>query len=56
VGQTDVQKNNNYKVQITTPQSVGVHSFQLRALDSVGHVSRYTKPFLIKVVPKKHHS
>ncbi len=56
VGQTSVEKNNNYKVQITTPQSVGVHRFQLRALDSVGHISRYTKPFLIKVVPKKNQS
>jgi hypothetical protein len=53
VGQAKVQKNNNYKVQITTPQSVGVHTFQVRALDDVGHVSRISKEFLIKVVPKK---
>jgi len=55
VGSENVHKNNNYKVQITTPQSVGVHEFQLRALDDVGHISRYSKPFLIKVVPKRHH-
>jgi len=54
VGTNFVKKNNNYKVQITTPQSVGVHEFQLRAYDSVGHISRYSKPFLIKVVPRKH--
>jgi hypothetical protein len=53
VGQANVKKNNNYKVQITTPQDIGVHSFQLRAVDTAGHISRYTKPFLIKVVPRK---
>jgi hypothetical protein len=54
VGEANAQKNNNYRVQITTPQSVGVHEFHLQALDSVGHISRPSKPFLIKVVPKKH--
>jgi hypothetical protein len=56
VGEVNVHRNNNYRVQITTPQSVGVHEFRLQALDSVGHVSRIGPPFLIKVVPKKHHS
>jgi hypothetical protein len=55
VGQDNAHKNNNYRVQITTPQPVGVHEFFVRALDSVGHVSRSSKPFLIKVVPKKQH-
>jgi hypothetical protein len=55
VGSENVRKNNNYKVQITTPQSIGVHEFRLQALDDVGHVSRISKPFLIKVVPKRHH-
>ena len=55
VGASNVHKNNNYKVQITTPQSVGVHEFQLRALDDVGHISRLSKRFLIKVVPRRHH-
>jgi hypothetical protein len=55
VGETNCHRNNNYRVQITTPQPVGVHEFRLRALDSVGHISRLSKPFLIKVVPKKHH-
>jgi hypothetical protein len=54
VGQAEVKKNNNYKVQITTPQAIGVHSFQLRAIDTAGHVSRISKSFLIKVVPRKH--
>jgi hypothetical protein len=56
VGQENVHKNNNFKVQITTPQTVGVHEFQLRALDDVGHISRLSKKFLIKVVPKRHHT
>ncbi len=55
VGSENVHKNNNYKVQITTPQSIGVHEFMLRALDDVGHISRLSKPFLIKVVPRRHH-
>jgi hypothetical protein len=55
VGSENVRKNNNYRVQITTPQSIGVHEFRLRALDDVGHISRLSKPFLIKVVPKRHH-
>ena len=53
VGEANAHRNNNYRVQITTPQPIGVHEFQIRALDSVGHVSRLSKPFLIKVVPKK---
>ena len=55
VGSDNVRKNNNYKVQITTPQSIGVHEFRLQAVDDVGHVSRLSKPFLIKVVPRRHH-
>src|SRR5262249_1295974 len=53
VGTTNVHRNNNYRVQITTPQSVGVHEFRLQAVDTAGHLSRVSRPFLIKVVPKK---
>jgi hypothetical protein len=56
VGSENVHKNNNFRVRITTPQSVGVHEFRLQALDDVGHVSKLSKPFLIKVVPKRHHT
>jgi hypothetical protein len=55
VGSEVVRKNNNYKVVITTPQPVGVHQFQLVAVDTAGHLSRPSRPFLIKVVPRKHH-
>ena len=55
VGQSFAARNNNYRVQITTPQPVGVHEFRLQAVDTVGHISRIGPPFLIKVVPKKHH-
>jgi hypothetical protein len=55
VGQSNVRPNANFNVQITTPQSVGIHEFRLQALDDGGHVSRISKPFLIKVVPKAHH-
>jgi hypothetical protein len=54
VGESNVRPNSNYNVQITTPQSVGIHEFRLQALDDGGHVSRISKPFLIKVVPRKH--
>jgi hypothetical protein len=53
VGSANVRRNNNYEVQITTPQSVGIHEFRLQALDDVGHQSRIGPPFLIKVVPRK---
>jgi hypothetical protein len=53
VGEAPVHKNNNYKVQITTPLSLGVHELHLQAYDTVGHISRPSKPFLIKIVPKK---
>jgi hypothetical protein len=55
VGEENCRKNGEYVVQITTPQSVGIHEFRLQALDDAGHVSRISKPFLIKVVPRKHH-
>jgi hypothetical protein len=55
VGEAEVHQNNNYKVQITVPQSIGVHEFHLQAYDTVGHISRPSRPFLIKVVPKQQH-
>jgi hypothetical protein len=54
VGEANCARNNNYKVTFSTPQSVGVHEFQLRAEDDAGHLSRLGAKFLIKVVPKKH--
>jgi hypothetical protein len=56
VGAERVKKNNNYTVQIVVPQSVGVHEFRIQAVDDVGNVSRLSRPFLIKVVARKHHS
>ena len=50
-----VKKNNNYTVQIVVPQSIGVHEFRIQAVDDVGNVSKLSRPFLIKIVPKKHH-
>jgi hypothetical protein len=55
-GTAVVRKNNNYKLVVSEPLGVGVHEFRLRAVDTAGHVSRIGKRFLIKVVPKKHHS
>jgi hypothetical protein len=54
VGAANCRRNNNFVVQITTPQSVGIHEFRLRAEDDAGHQSRISKPFLIKIVPKTH--
>ncbi len=54
-GTTNVHKNNNYKLNISTPLPVGTYEFRLQAVDDVGHISRVSKPFLIKVVPKRHH-
>jgi hypothetical protein len=55
VGAARVKKNNNYTVQIVVPQTIGVHEFRIQAVDDVGNVSKLSKPFKIKVVPRKHH-
>ena len=55
VGDARVRYNNDYKVRIVTPLSPGVYKFYLRAVDQVGHLGHVSRPFLIKVVPKKHH-
>ncbi len=54
-GAAKVNRNDNYRVRFEAPLPVGVYSFQLRAIDTVGHVSRISHPFFIKVVPRKHH-
>jgi hypothetical protein len=54
VGEANCRRNNNFEVQITTPQSVGVHEFHLQAEDDAGHISRLGARFLIKIVPQKH--
>jgi hypothetical protein len=52
-GTTNVHKNNDYRLTISTPLPVGTYEFRLRAVDDVGHLSRVSKPFLIKVVPRR---
>ncbi len=55
VGFHRVQTNNNYKVNIGPALSPGVYEFRLRAMDQVGHFSKLSRAFLVKVVPKRHH-
>ena len=55
VGAERVKKNNDYTVQITVPQSVGIHEFRIQAVDDVGNVGKLSRPFFIKVVPKRQH-
>jgi hypothetical protein len=55
VGETAVQKNNNYKVLINPPLSPGVYQFRIRAVDNGSNLSRESRSFEIKVVPKRHH-
>lgn len=52
VGQTSVRPNNNYKVVINTPLSPGVYQFRIRAYDDAGNLSRESRLFAIKVVPR----
>jgi hypothetical protein len=54
VGTTNCRKNNRYKVLIGPALSPGVYSFRLRAYDDVGHLSRVSRVFKIKVVPRRH--
>jgi hypothetical protein len=53
IGAAPVKRNNDYNVQITTPLPLGVHQVQLVAVDTAGHNSRPSRPFLIKVVPNR---
>jgi hypothetical protein len=54
VGDAKVRYNNDYKVRIVTPLAPGSYKFYLRAVDQVGNLGHVSKPFVIKVVPKKH--
>ncbi len=54
-GEANVNKNNNFRDRVEPALPVGVYKFQLRAVDTVGHVSRYSYPFYVKVVPRRHH-
>jgi hypothetical protein len=56
VGVTNVRKNNNYRVTISTPLSPGVYQFRIRAYDDGGNLSRPSRLFEIKVVPRRHHA
>ena len=55
MGVTNVRKNNNYKVLVTPPLSPGVYQFRIRAYDDGGNLSRVSRLFEIKVVPRRHH-
>jgi hypothetical protein len=55
VGAARVKKDNNYTVQIVVPQTIGVHEFRIQAVDDVGNVGKLSRPFKIKIVPRKHH-
>jgi hypothetical protein len=55
VGASRVKKDNNYTVQIVVPQTIGVHEFRIQAVDDVGNVSKLSRLFKIKIVPRKHH-
>ncbi len=56
VGVVNCRKNNQYKVVIATPLSPGVYQFRIRAYDDAGNLSRPSRLFEIKVVPRRHHS
>jgi hypothetical protein len=55
VGLTNCKKDNRYKVVISTPLSPGVYQFRIRAYDDAGNLSRPSRLFEIKVVPRQHH-
>jgi hypothetical protein len=53
VGEAVVRSTNDFKVRVVTPLSPGIYTFYLRAMDDAGHLSLLSRPFAIKVVPKK---
>jgi hypothetical protein len=54
VGEAPARKNNDYRIVISTRLSLGDHEFHLVAYDTVGHASRPSRPFIIRVVPPRH--
>ncbi len=55
VGLTNVRKNNRYKVLINPALTPGVYQFRIRAYDDGGNLSRVSRLFEIKVVPRAKH-
>jgi hypothetical protein len=55
VGLTNVRKNNHYKVLINPALTPGVYQFRIRAYDDGGNLSRVSRLFEIKVVPRGKH-
>src|SRR5207249_12097428 len=56
VGTANCRKDNQYKVLIDPPLSPGLYQFRIRAYDDVGHPSKVSRLFEIKVVPRGHHN
>jgi hypothetical protein len=56
VGTTNCRKNNRYKVLVDPPLSPGIYQFRIRAYDDAGNLSRVSRLFEVKVVPKRHHA
>ncbi len=56
VGLTNVRRNGRYKVTINPALSPGVYQFRIRAYDDAGNLSRVSRLFAIKVVPRRHHT
>ena len=53
VGTTNCRKDNRYKVVVDTPLSPGIYQFRIRAYDDAGNLSRVSRLFDVKVVPKE---
>jgi hypothetical protein len=56
VGEAKCRRTNQYKVTITPALSPGLYQFRMRAVDTVGHLSKVSRPFEMKVVPLRHHN
>ena len=54
VGTTNCRKNNQYKVVIDPALSPGTYQFRIRAYDDGGNLSRESRVFEIKVMPRQH--
>ena len=55
VGSTNVRRNNSYRVVINPALTPGVYQFRIRAYDDGGNLSRVSRLFEIKVVPRRTH-
>ena len=53
-GSAPIYNNGDYSVKIDAPLSPGLYTFYVRAVDNQGHMSNFSPPYKLKIIPNKH--